>query len=302
MDPLGESVSVLLKSYYRKELKLTHRNVDVDQLINICSIPIQLLINTRNRAWDTIQQHNIDNLFSLQHAIALNLLPRSSCNNVLKALPGFCSMLVRQGQAIDTVINFPFCFQGSFVSLTSLKPIQIKSELTNRRIGPMTVDPKTIYKDPTLQLRGSPSNVWMIKNPTLRNVRLKVLYKDIFSNERRHRFGITQSPNCPICQQVESIQHQLVECRNANRLWRFFRNYTQISIGGLSDLIAPTNSMPIEIVKSVILRKLIQIDRSSQLDDLALRSEVQYFLRIEALTNPRVSEQCNALIQHISSC
>ena len=42
-------------------------------------------------------------------------------------------------------------------------------------------------------------NLWCIKNPTLRAIRLKILYKDVWSNERRHRMGITSNSDCVIC-------------------------------------------------------------------------------------------------------
>ena len=43
------------------------------------------------------------------------------------------------------------------------------------------------------------SNIWKIKNPRVGSIRLKVLYKDVFSNERPTRLGISNSNKCIVC-------------------------------------------------------------------------------------------------------
>ena len=104
-------------------------------------------------------------------------------------------------------------------------------------------------------------NIWAIKNSTLRAIRLKAVYKDIFSNERRYRFNIAPSPDCEVCGQVESVEHQLVLCRNATRIWNFFYRSTGISIGSLYEVLTCTGNLEVEIVKSFMIKALLQIDR-----------------------------------------
>ena len=63
------------------------------------------------------------------------------------------------------------------------------------------------------------NNLWLLKNPIFRAARLKILYGDIFCNEKRHRFGLTESSDCVICGETETKEHQLFYCRNAIRCW-----------------------------------------------------------------------------------
>ena len=62
-------------------------------------------------------------------------------------------------------------------------------------------------------------NLWLIKNPTLRAIRLKILYKDIWCNEKRFKLGISTTNLCSICNEVESVTHQLFTCKNASKIW-----------------------------------------------------------------------------------
>ena len=53
-----------------------------------------------------------------------------------------------------------------------------------------------------------------------KNMLLRVAHGDIFSNSRLCRFGLRDSPSCRNCnEQVESIQHRLLECPKAREAW-----------------------------------------------------------------------------------
>ena len=159
------------------------------------------------------------------------------------------------------------------------------------------VDIKRIYKradwppqDRLLESEASLTNLWEIKNPTLRSIRLKILYKDVFCNERRHRFGLTDSPRCGICGQVESIEHQLFSCANATRLWSLYHCLTDQRIDSLFDVLMCTKVWAHEIIKSIILKALFQIDRSKDKTDQEIISLSTFFLNIEARANVKISE------------
>ena len=49
--------------------------------------------------------------------------------------------------------------------------------------------------DGILEEKGTWFNLWKIKNPHLRNYRLKVAYKDVYSQERRFKFRLNDSPS-----------------------------------------------------------------------------------------------------------
>jgi hypothetical protein len=164
-----------------------------------------------------------------------------------------------------------------------------------------TINPAVIYKDPNVSSEYSLGNIWLIKNPSLRNVRLKVLYKDIYCNERRFRFGIADSPNCETCLGVESVSHQLLDCNNALRLWEVYRQCFGHPIPTLGELVVPSKDVAMEIVKSVILKRLLQIDRSRHVSISELKIEMCHYLRIEAIANEGADTQCKALLNIIRS-
>ena len=85
--------------------------------------------------------------------------------------------------------------------------------------------------------------------------------------------------------------HQLFFCNNAKRLWDIGRNVVgtneliiaENDLSTISKLIEVSPSIPSEIVKSVIFKLLIQIDRSSNLNDTDIRRIISQWLNIEYL-------------------
>ena len=124
--------------------------------------------------------------------------------------------------------------------------------------------------------------LWLIGNCQLRSYRLKLLYKDIFSNERRFRFGLSDSPNCVGCGQIETISHQLLECDNAKRLWDMYHRITGKTVDSLLQIIVCTEPIEIEIIKSIIIKRLIQIDRSRHCTLASIKQEIRHYFRLEA--------------------
>ena len=118
-------------------------------------------------------------------------------------------------------------------------------------------------------------------------MRLKVLYKDIFCNERRYRFGLTNSPTCDICGQIESVEHHLFSCQNAARLWTLYHRITQQTMHSLLDVLMCSKETAYEIIKAIILKALIQIDRSKDRNDREIIAQCLFFLKIEARANPK---------------
>ena len=123
-------------------------------------------------------------------------------------------------------------------------------------------------------------NLWKIRNPVLRNCRLKVLYKDIFCHERRHRFGISDSPFCKICKNTETVQHQLYECNNAKRMWMVFENIFSVQINYKSIIIVGPDKCQ-ELVKSLLIKLLIQIDRSEFVSISQIYKRIHQVLALE---------------------
>ena len=60
----------------------------------------------------------------------------------------------------------------------------------------------------------------------------------MFSNERLFRFGLRDNPACMNClEQVETIQHRLIECNKAREAWQKLEEIkVSLGLAELSDL------------------------------------------------------------------
>ena len=138
-------------------------------------------------------------------------------------------------------------------------------------------------------MRNTYQHLWQIKNPTLRAIRLKVLYKDIWCQEKRFKLGLNDNSSCTICGESESAIHQLFLCSNAQKIWNIALNI----IGDFQlDPIAPpddnlitnllqvSSNLVVEIIKSVTFKLLIQIDRSAKINEKEILRSFSYWLLI----------------------
>ena len=106
------------------------------------------------------------------------------------------------------------------------------------------------------------------------------------------------SPDCTICGQVESVTHQLLECANARNLWGMYTRITGKAISCMVDVIACTEALETEIIKSIIIKRLIQIDRSTGFTIEALKNEIRHYFRLEACVthNPVWNQRIRQII------
>ena len=300
-DDLSISVVTYLRSHYRSTLATGIP--DIQQSTLISGIPLNLLIAPGTRGFQYAREHGLKSLYELQRAILNNRLPRTFANVIIKQLPATIRILLRSNSIVDSRL-------ATVVSMDpdSLIPVeQVHSTNLRRRIfslrspvGPVRA--KDVFKQPLWdEPENWQSHLWRIKNPHLRAYRLKLLYKDIFSNERRFRFKLTDSSNCTICGQVETVTHQLFECRNAQRLWSMFNTITGKVVGSMLEVIMCTKEREIEIVKSIIIKWLIQIDRSNGKDLGTLKREIKHYFQVEACVDNKSVQFWNQCIAWIDS-
>jgi hypothetical protein len=84
------------------------------------------------------------------------------------------------------------------------------------------------------------NNVRLLTSVRHRNLLLKVIHGDVYTNERCYNFGLTNDPYCPRCDQLESIRHKFFECPEVSNLWqRVFDKTKQLvpNLGNGEDLI-----------------------------------------------------------------
>ena len=77
---------------------------------------------------------------------------------------------------------------------------------------------------------------------------------------------MVESEYCEICGATETVQHQLYECQNADKQREFAKSINpKLELNGLYSLIEIGTDPKIELLKTVIIRNLIQIDRSKDI-------------------------------------
>ena len=277
-----DDISKITRTYLSKVLKKNWKNVDFADLDN----------DEKTMLWNC----NLRNFFKpgsksdklLVNMEATNLLEltsigRNATNKIIRSLPKiFKYLLISDYPA--SAITIPLLFNGKVKTIDKLtsKNLQLilkcslgKTFLLNTKFNLTLSD-----RDEKLGW----FHLWRIRNPILRSVRLKVLYKDIYCQERRFRFGLTDSPLCTICGLTEDVAHQLYDCTIAKRMWQLYNNFFETNKTFEDVLIVGQSSLN-EIVKSAIIKLLIQIDRSANLSIHQVHLRIIQHLTLEIRVN-----------------
>ena len=279
---------------------------DLQQLELVSSAPLASLLKPSSNSAKYAALYNLSSLHSLQAHLGQGIIPRQRITNILRAMPSNIARIVRNGNVINSQVQYSLITNNGSHDLMVASTKDIKQALMAMKFPDLTVDINNIHRRLDLPIPGTAefsalfSGIWKIKNPALRAIRLKLCYKDIFSNERRHRFGIADSPECSVCNQIETVEHQLYECQNARRLWQMFQAVTGVGPRSFRDIFLYNSNSECEIVKSVIIKALIQIDRSKNSPDKAIASLCSHFLRIEAARKSMNERPCADLISKLN--
>ena len=158
-------------------------------------------------------------------------------------------------------------------------------------------------------MRSTWHNLWLIKNPTLRAIRLKLIYKDIWCNEKRFKLGISSDNKCAICGEPETVMHQLFTCNNAKRFWDLGSRITgtgdvtvsSLDQSSMSKQLEVSQNMPNEIIKSVIFKLLIQIDRSKDLNEIDIKRIMLHWINIEYVVLVKSYKNNHSLLANLNS-
>ena len=244
----------------------------------------------------------IDSISTLQIAFNDQRVARTRLAIILRALPRSLAVLVRSGSFIQVPNKIVWMGLNSIELAENVSTKLIRLTILVRKFPINGVRLEKIYKRadwPPPGLNDVPifCHVWKIKNPTLRAIRLKIMYKDVFSNERRFRFNLADSPGCAVCGLDESVEHQLFSCPNAVRIWQLYYSLTGIRIGSFYEVLGCGSDVANEIIKSVLIKSMLQIDRSKNRIRRELIADCAFFLGIEARANYRIAA---ALRQHAS--
>ena len=93
---------------------------------------------------------------------------------------------------------------------------------------------------------------------------LRVAHGEVYTKEKLHRFGLIDSPACPRCGQVESLEHKFITCTYVERIWlEAFRQIRKLGVEiDLTDdksnlilgLVKGTDSLQLSIQAEILQR------------------------------------------------
>ena len=274
---------------------------DIEQTNLISGIPLSLLISSKTAAARFAAHESLKTMSDLQEAFLLGR-NRTKVSSIIRAIPASLANLVRSGLLTQSPSKIIWLCTSTIIESSKITTKGIKEHLISQKFSGIKLE--KIYKradwpPPGINYEPSFSNLWKIKHPSLRAVRLKVVYKDIFSNERRYRFDLSDSPDCDVCGEVETVEHHLATCNNALRMWNLYHRITSQRVNSLLEVIMCGSSLEHEIIKSVIIKHLIQIDRSRNASDRAIALQCAFYLELEARSSPKVADRLGQLAQNI---
>ena len=169
--------------------------------------------------------------------------------NEFGSIERFCFKL-ELGIIIRTLLAMPNRIETNFnaneayptkkmtlVVVSSLSSKDIRCDLTNEEEKIICLYKIGVALDPGEVLSWT-SKVKKLTSTRHKNILLRMVHGDIFSNSRLFKFGLRNSPNCANCHEnVETIQHRVNECPKAIEAWTKLNSAKrQLGLKEFSDL------------------------------------------------------------------
>jgi hypothetical protein len=294
-SPISEFDDVS-NTIHRSINRLIKKEANIEQNPQNCmlisGLPLVFALKSGTKALEKAHELCMVTIDDLSQAKNNGTLPRGQINKIIRALPASIKPFLTLDLTFPTDICTSIPIDSQMEDITALKSQAVQRVFMKAKQAYEPIDLSKIYKDPVMNSSHDwCSNLWLIRSPVLRATRLKIMYKNVYSNERRFRFGLADSPDCQICGNVETVQHQLFECRNACTLRELVKNTYNLEFENLESVIIPGRNAHEEIVKSVLLKMLIQIDRSVGITEEGFKSMVKYFNTIEQIVVEKQKEE-----------
>ena len=298
---INEDIKSHARTILRKILLQQLADTEISNYVDagwLAQTRADLFVKTNSKMHYLLHELKIDSVSSIRY----NLYSRKDCGIIRRSLPAKITLTVDR---YISVTNLPcktiLVANNKEIDLLKLGSRHLNDLIKQTLKKVAKYHPANKYETSEASfgdIRQTWSNLWSIKNPTLRAVRLKVLHKDIWTQNKRFNLGIGNSSACEICGETETVVHQLFSCLNAKRMWEFIgRAIGRKLIASeddchkekLVELMTVSNDFAFEILKSAIFKLLIQIDRSRHLSINQIKGNILYWLRIDVIAiNKRI--------------
>jgi hypothetical protein len=103
------------------------------------------------------------------------------------------------------------------------------------------------------------------KNPQLRNIHFRLIHNDFYTYEKMFKYKMTDTPNCPRCNHIETSKHLLWDCDESRKIWAFYNNIlTKVNLQNMiitsyEDIFKTESINILSIIKMKIIKEFIQI-------------------------------------------
>jgi exonuclease III len=260
--------SVAKICHYRSNMlwrKNTRIPDNIDEVTLISGLHASHIMKQESKALKLTLSLGLNSARDIQDAIINEHIGRRSKNIILKGLPNVIRIMITNGQLLDSNLGVCIPLSEYVDEPHNIKSIALQDHLKKALNKCESISVATIYKRPEWTNKNEAwiSKLWKIKHPTLRHYRFKLLMKDIFCQERMKRFHMVQSEICKICGQKETVQHQMFDCINAQKIRQFaYRIDNNFTLNEFYSLIEVGDDKNMELMKCLIIKLLVQLDRS----------------------------------------
>ena len=139
-----------------------------------------------------------------------------------------------------------------------------------------------------------------LTNVRTKSTILRAIHGDIYCGSRLKKFGMTDTDECPRCNAVETITHQLWECNYASKVWITVTKLTGIKIVSLNQILGhdPTHDKTTLTLHAEIIRQLMAKDRPTTNPLLLVKSTINRLSIVEkGITKYQINNMLNELLK-----
>ena len=115
---------------------------------------------------------------------------------------------------------------------------------------------------------------------------LRLMHGELYTKERLYRFNLTDTPNCPRCGDIETLEHKFITCDYVKEIWRRtilatnqLRTNIDPGLDPLDAILCTSEPDPkILTIHAEILLKIRQLDQTANhltLPRIVLRKAVE---------------------------
>jgi hypothetical protein len=138
------------------------------------------------------------------------------------------------------------------------------------------------------------------KNPKLRHIHFRLIHNDFFTYQRMFKYGMTNSPNCPRCNNEESTKHLLWDCVHSQNIWTIFNeilgsnNLASSKVSRYEHIYRTENNSAVSVIKLKIIQQMIQMERPKNWEKVTVQ---QLIIRIKDYETKNASDNYqNAIV------